>query len=244
MASDAMNPSTLSHSSKTILKIFGIALHAMSPEETLARVQVFFTEPSFHRIATVNPEFLVLARRDPQFRKALQKAELCVVDGVGIMFVSFLKGKKLQRLPGADLLTYILKQAEEGGYTVYLALRKDGLSTYKEVKQALLEKYPCLILVTNLSQASLVLCSYGAPEQEIYLESLRVPYSNIRLAIGVGGSLDYLTGKQKRAPRWLRALGLEWLWRLIHQPKRWKRIWNAVIVFPFLVLFHKIFRRK
>jgi len=57
--------------------------------------------------------------------------------------------------------------------------------------------------------------------------------------MGVGGSFDYLTGKQKRAPRWMRIFGLEWLWRLILQPQRWKRIGNAVVIFPIKILFNK-----
>jgi len=57
--------------------------------------------------------------------------------------------------------------------------------------------------------------------------------------MGVGGSFDYLTGKVKRAPQFIRAIGFEWFWRLLLQPNRWKRIWNAVIVFPIKVIFNK-----
>jgi glutamyl-tRNA synthetase len=78
---------------------------------------------------------------------------------------------------------------------------------------------------------SIVLCNFGAPEQELFLMKLKDNSGDIRFAMGVGGSFDYLTGKQKRAPKWLRVIGLEWLWRLILQPKRFKRIWNATVVF-------------
>ena len=218
------------------MELFGIPIRLASRDEILARVRSFLSEPGFHRIATVNPEFLVLADRNPGFKLALLSADLCVADGVGIVLAGWLHGEKVTRFPGADLIEHILKFAEQDHRSVYLALRKDGLSSYKAVKQALLEKFPQLFLVTDLSQAAVVLCSYGAPEQEIYLESLRLPYPAIRLVMGVGGSLDYLTGKQKRAPKLFRALGLEWLWRLILQPKRYQRISTAVVTFPFLVL--------
>lgn len=58
--------------------------------------------------------------------------------------------------------------------------------------------------------------------------------------MGVGGSFDYLTGKQRRAPRWMQVIGLEWLWRLILQPRRFRRIWNAVIVFPMKMILGKV----
>lgn len=218
------------------MKLLSVPIESMTRNEVLDRVRSFLTESKFHRIATVNPEFLVLADKNPQFRRALQTAELRVVDGVGIVLVAFLIGQKLKRFPGADLLSHILRFAEENGHAVYFAVRKDGLSSYKEIRQALLEKFPQLLLVTTPSQAVVVLCSFGAPEQEVYLESLRLPYPNIRLAIGVGGSLDYFTGKQKRAPLLWRTLGLEWLWRLLHQPKRFRRIFIAITIFPYRFL--------
>jgi N-acetylglucosaminyldiphosphoundecaprenol N-acetyl-beta-D-mannosaminyltransferase len=83
----------------------------------------------------------------------------------------------------------------------------------------------------------LILCNFGAPYQEIFLNSLK--NDTIGIAMGVGGSFDFITGKVKRAPKFMRQIGLEWLWRLIKQPNRWKRIWNAVIVFPIKIILDK-----
>lgn len=218
------------------MQIFGVTISQDSRQDILVQVDYFFSQPQFHRIATVNPEFLVLTTKDSQFKRALLSADLCVADGIGIVLVGQFLRKKVTRFPGADLMKYVLTVAEQKRTTVYLALRKDGLSTYKETKKALLEQFPELLLTTNLSHAEVVLCSYGAPEQEIYLESLRAAYPHIRLAMGVGGSFDYLTGKQRRAPQFLRVLGLEWLWRLILQPKRFKRICTAIVIFPLKAL--------
>jgi N-acetylglucosaminyldiphosphoundecaprenol N-acetyl-beta-D-mannosaminyltransferase len=93
---------------------------------------------------------------------------------------------------------------------------------------------------SHISQYNIILVNFGAPEQEQFIYSLKgQENAKIKLAIGVGGSFDFLTGKVKRAPAWMRSIGLEWLFRLIQQPNRWKRIWNAVVIFPIKVLFSK-----
>ncbi len=232
------------------MQLLGINVSQHSRQEILALVKVFLTEAKFHRIATVNPEFLVMAGHDEAFKQSLLLADLCIADGTGIVLAGLLKGKNVTRFPGADLLHEILTIAERDGHPIFLAIKKDGLSSYQEIRQSLLERYPKLsvagveVIMTEpwehyqLKAISykLVLCNFGAPAQELFLQSLRVNPGNIRLAMGVGGSFDFLTGKQKRAPLWLRTLGLEWLWRFILQPKRFIRIWNAVVVFPLKVL--------
>lgn len=231
------------------MKLLGVSLSEGSREEILAQVRVFLTEPKFHRIATVNPEFLVLADTDQVFKNSLLAADLCVADGFGIVLAGLLRGNKMTRFPGVDLLHEVLAIAERDGHAVYLAIKTDGLSSHEEIRVALLKKYPRLTLHgVNIftsealnprfknQDSRIILCNFGAPEQELFLESIRNNPGDVRLAIGVGGALDFLTGKQKRAPHCLRNIGLEWLWRLILQPKRWKRIWNAVIVFPMKVL--------
>jgi len=86
----------------------------------------------------------------------------------------------------------------------------------------------------------IVFANFGAPYQEKFLNSLKsAKNSKMRLVMGVGGSFDYLTGKIRRAPVFTRKIGLEWLWRLIQQPRRIKRIWNAVIIFPIKIIFQK-----
>ena len=234
------------------MKLLGVPISQLSQEEILAQVKVFLAEPKFHRIATVNPEFLVLADTDQVFKNSLLAADLCVADGFGIVLAGLLRGKKITRFPGVDLFHEVLTIAERDGHSVFLVINKDGLSSYEEIRLALLKKYPRLLIhgidvsvnedldsKFEIRDSKIILCNFGAPEQELSLESLRSTPGNIRLAMGVGGSFDFLTSKQKRAPQCLRTIGLEWLWRLILQPKRWKRIWNAVIVFPVKVLFCK-----
>lgn len=242
------------------MHILNVPIDTLTRAEILARVEDFLEEPRFHRIATVNPEFLLLAEKNKVFRTALLEADLRIADGFGIVLAGLLRGKYIRRFPGADLMDAILHIADHKKLSIYLAVRADGLSTFDEIRSAILGKYPHLIIDgTDIDSSNwksetsgqyskkifqlpvtgyqLLFCNFGAPEQELFLESLRSDPGDIRLALGVGGSLDYLTGRQKRAPQWLRTIGLEWLWRLILQPKRLKRIWNAVCVFPFRIIF-------
>lgn len=89
------------------------------------------------------------------------------------------------------------------------------------------------------SKKWIVFCNFGIPEQDKFIASLRKFNGKICLGMGVGGSFDFLTGKVKRAPKWMRRLGFEWIYRLIQQPNRWKRMFRAVIIFPIRVIFNK-----
>jgi N-acetylglucosaminyldiphosphoundecaprenol N-acetyl-beta-D-mannosaminyltransferase len=115
--------------------------------------------------------------------------------------------------------------AEDGGKLL-------GNNNELENNQAILDRI-------NNSGANILLVAFGQIKQEMWLAENLPKLPNIKIAIGVGGTFDYLSGRAKRPPQWLRNLGLEWLYRLIKEPKRWKRIWNATAVFSWLV-----FRKK
>lgn len=234
------------------IPILGVPISLDSKAKVLEKIGNFLREDRFHRIATVNPEFLVLASRDSCFRDNLLSADLRLADGFGMVLAGLLQGEEVSRFPGADLLLDILSLAEKDEYSVFLAIRQDGLSSYEEIQSALLKKYPKLFVIgtdnelgsienwkLKIGNSAIVFCNYGAPMQELFLARLQEAGIKSRLAMGVGGAFDYLTGKQKRAPHWLRVLGLEWLWRFIQQPSRFRRIWNAVVAFPYKVLFKK-----
>lgn len=231
---------------------FGVPVEALSRRDIFFRVRTSLRKHSFLRIATVGPEFLLRAREDERFKQNLLRADLRVADGFGITFAGWIYGKHIPRFPGADLLHEILKEAEKRNLSIFLAIRKDGLSSFDEIRTALLKKYPRLkvtgeefVLPVNNQQltinGSIVFCNFGAPDQEYFLESLRGRSESVRLVMGVGGAFDFLTGKLPRAPRVFRVIGLEWLWRLFLQPSRWKRIWRAVVVFPIAVIQEKFF---
>ena len=220
------------------MNILGVDVQAITEEAILRETLEVFQVKKNLRIATVNPEYLLAEQGNAQFRESLQNADIRTVDGVGIQWVAWCRGVRLPRVTGADLLVALLALAESHSIPVVIYNKKESLSSETDIERALHQHYPKLLVTYNTKPLtySLILCTYGAPEQELFLDTLETA----GIKIGIGGALDYLTGKQKRAPRVLRGLGLEWLWRLILQPKRLGRIWNAVIVFPICVLFATI----
>jgi len=160
-----------------------------------------------------------------------------------------LKNKKIgQRLAGADLAEFILKKAKELNLRIGLAVNKNGLSSQEEIESYLKDQAVKNVALfsqekkfflqsqnfpASFLQSEILLVGLGAPEQERFIfEALqRKLFPNLKLAIGVGGTFDFWTGKQRRAPLLLRKIGLEWLWRLFCQPNRFLRIWRATGVF-------------
>ena len=232
------------------MNISGVRIDNLSKKEILEKIESFLGDGRFHQIATINPEFILEAQRDAEFKNILNNSDLNVADGVGIYFAFLRFGKLLKaRIAGADLMHEILKMADKNKLPVFLAVNKNGLSLYEEIKNVLSLKYPNIqffgenINLQNINYElktknyELFLCNFGAPYQEKFINSLKNDI--LWVAMGVGGSFDYVTGKTKRAPKIMRIFGLEWLWRLILQPKRIKRIINAVIIFPIKVILNK-----
>lgn len=232
------------------MDILGVRVDNLTKKEILEKIGSFFSEEKFHQIATVNPEFILEAKRNKASREILNSCDLNIADGFGISCAFLRFGEKLKaRVPGADLVHEILRTANEKNLGIFLAINKDGLSTFQEIKDVILEKYPNITvfgkdLDKNDSSCSMfhapcsvLFCNFGHPYQEAFIN--RQKCGNIRLAAGVGGTFDYMTGKVKRAPVFMRRLGLEWLFRLIQQPKRIGRIWKAVVIFPISVILNK-----
>lgn len=236
------------------MEILGVRVDNLSKDEILEKIEEFLDEEKFHQIVTVNPEFILEAQKNTEFRQILHRSDLNIADGIGIKY-AFLRYRSLlkARFSGADLILDILKMAENKKLGVFLAINKDGLSSFEEIKVALLKTFPNLLILgedidptkTNYklqtTNHELLLCNFGAPSQEMFINSQK--NATIRIAIGVGGSFDFLTGKVKRAPLWMRKIGLEWLWRIAVQPQnklmRLRRIFNAVAIFSIKVLLDR-----
>jgi len=232
------------------MDILGVRIDNFTKKEILEKIVSFLDEEKFRQIATVNPEFILEAQKNQASRKILNSCDLNIADGFGIS-CAFLRHRKVlkTRIPGADLVHEILRIAEQKKLGVFLAINEDGLSKFQEIKDVILEKYPNIaVFGADLDKndteyklpddnCRILLCNFGHPQQEAFIN--RQKCDNIRLATGVGGTFDYMTGKVKRAPVFMRRLGLEWLFRLIQQPKRIGRIWKAVVVFPIKVMMKK-----
>jgi N-acetylglucosaminyldiphosphoundecaprenol N-acetyl-beta-D-mannosaminyltransferase len=234
------------------MNILGVKVDNLSKEEIVGKISGFLSENKFHQIATVNQEFILTAQKDNEFRNILNNCDLNIADSIGIKFAFWRFGEKLKRrMAGVDLMQEILKIANEKKLKIYLAANSGGLSGWEETRDAIKRKYPELEIkgenischswldqesrgISNQVQdgkdADIIFANFGAPYQEKFLNLIKS--DKIKLAVGVGGSFDYLTGQLKRAPKWMQFFGVEWFWRLLLQPKRIKRIWNAAVVFP------------
>lgn len=235
-------------------KILGVRIDNLTKKEILEKVEYFILEKNFHQIATVNPEFILEAQKNLAFKIILENCALNVADGFGVRCAFWRFGEHLKsRMTGADLCLEILKIANKQDLSIFLAINKSGLSRFEEIKKAILKIYPTLKIdganldknILNQSlrvDCSVLFCNFGAPHQEVFIDSQKD--ARIRLAMGVGGSFDFLTKKIKRAPIFMRKVGLEWLWRVAQvqtwefRKKRLRRIWKAVIVFPLQVIFN------
>jgi N-acetylglucosaminyldiphosphoundecaprenol N-acetyl-beta-D-mannosaminyltransferase len=221
-------------------------------------------------ISTPNPEMLVAAKSDTSFRKILNSSDMALPDGVGLLWAtnhSRVHGSphKLTRLPGREVMVELFKEADKSKWRVFLlgaseAVNKKALD--KARKQfggarfdgdaslvvdrngdidakvsASLEKD--IVDKINKYKPDLLFVAFGAPKQEKW-----VARNFQRLKVGgvmvVGGSLDYYVGARRPVPRLLSRLGLEWVWRMVHERGHYKRVWRAVVVFPWLVLRERL----
>lgn len=236
----------------------GVSICNTTLKQTKLLIAQFLRSNQFHQITTVNPDFVMIARQNEVFRDTLNSSDLAIADGIGIHLPALLQKTFLHgRIPGADLTEYILDHARQLHLSVCIVARNDGLSTADEIKRAILAKFPKLMVTgydvdihssESLSwtldniQSDIVLANFGAPLQDTFLARLRAwPQARTRLAMGVGGTFDFMTGKQKRAPSLIRKIGLEWLWRLILRPRqRLKRTFNYVVIYSLLCLSRPI----
>lgn len=193
-----------------------------------------------HHVCTTNPEFIMIAQRDPHFRYILQRADLCIPDGVGLLWAARRMGHPLpQRVTGSDGVPKIAARAAEAGWRLFLLGAGAGVAA--RAAQALITRHPNLLIAgvyegspapeeeddivarVNASGADIVLVAYGAPQQDKWI-ARNLPRLKAKMAIGVGGAFDFIAGEVPRAPVWMREMGLEWLFRLIKQPWRWRRM--------------------
>lgn len=228
-----------------------IALEALTADEVQARLLEFLRSKTPHHLITVNPEYLVEAHRNTQFRSVLKAADMALIDGGGIVFMALLRGLKVslrQRMTGVALTEMLLKMATAHDKRILIVLPTDSLTNNAKLHDALRSRYPSLhaSILTEPDAAAcaaerpdILLCAYGSPRQDLWLAETVKKIPGLSIAAGVGGTFDFISGTMRRAPRLLRHLGLEWFWRLIQEPRRrFPRIFRAVIVFPLLALRH------
>ncbi|HXD82721.1 MAG TPA: WecB/TagA/CpsF family glycosyltransferase [Candidatus Acidoferrum sp.] len=206
---------------------------------TLDRIAQLVGGGGSHLVATVNPEFIMRARRDPEFARVLESADLCLADGTGVVWAARRQGCSLAApVTGTDLVPPLAALCAKRGFRLFLLGADPGVADDLAVR--LRVEHPELAVAAHAGspdpsadeatlslirahRAQLVLVAFGAPKQELWIDRLK-DRAGVAVGIGVGGAFDYLTGRVPRAPLWMRRAGLEWLFRLVRQPWRIRRM--------------------
>jgi N-acetylglucosaminyldiphosphoundecaprenol N-acetyl-beta-D-mannosaminyltransferase len=236
------------------IEILGIKVSKVTKAEVLGKIKGYLTGTEQRLVVTPNPEIILEASRDEELFFILNKADLALPDGFGLKLAAWLEGERLERITGADISQELLAWSEKEAVPVGFIIWKKGLSSKEDLEKALRNKYPSLKFSIEAADRNpcfvpgkdflatspkIVFVALGCPWQEKVAYHALPKMPSVRVALGVGGTPDFITGRLKRAPGLFRGLGLEWLWRLIRQPKRIGRISNAVIAFPI-----SLFKRK
>ena len=212
-------------------KLLDVNFSVASQNEVLEYIlEKIYSEAEKFYIVTPNPEILVIASKDKEYKKVLNFADLALPDGIGIILASKFLGISLRgRIPGVDLVENLCREVSVRPITVSFVGGRPGIA--ERTAECLKKIYPSLKVkfsgqeITNFDKlrgTDILFVAFGSPKQEFWIaENLKkLP---VKVAIGVGGSFDMISGEVKRAPIFVRKLGLEWAYRLIKQPWRAKR---------------------
>jgi N-acetylglucosaminyldiphosphoundecaprenol N-acetyl-beta-D-mannosaminyltransferase len=236
--------------------ILGVTIDNITEEEAAQKTKKLIEESNktCKIIVAPNVEFIMQAQKDKEFYDILKNAELATPDSIGVMIAGKLqKNRFKQRIPGQAYFRKILETAEKEGWTVYLLGGKDDIPL--KAKENVEKIYPNLKIVgyhegfferdseeevinqINELKPNVLFVAMGAPKQEKWIDKHKNELK-VDVAAGQGGTFDYEAGNIKRAPRWIQKIGMEWLWRLILQPSRIKRMY-VLPIYLLKIIFTK-----
>ena len=244
----------------TIVDVLGVRVDDVTYNEALARCVAFIRSGAARYVVTPNPEFVILARHDAAFRDILNRADLSIPDGGGLLLAARLFGQPLREpVRGTDLCYGLLELAPANGWRVFLLGAAPGVAAAAGV--ALGRRYPGLVVagtfagdgsargdgatraaVQRAGRCDLLLVAYGAGKQERWIDR-NLGQVDAGLAVGVGGVLDFMSGRVRRAPEIVRRAGMDWLFRLLVQPRRITRQGRTIPAFLGLTLLEAARRR-
>ena len=220
-------------------RVLGVRVDCLDMSAALDRIEQFVEDGGHHQVATVNPEFVMSAQKDPEFSKVLELADLCLADGTGVVWAARRQGCELGGpVPGVDLIPPLAALCARRGFRLFLLGAAPGVAA--ELAARLRTEHAGLEVAAHSGspehssdeetlrlihehRAQVLLVAFGAPKQDLWIARLR-DRLGVSVAMGVGGAFDYLTGRVPRAPVWMRGAGLEWLHRLANQPWRIRRM--------------------
>jgi N-acetylglucosaminyldiphosphoundecaprenol N-acetyl-beta-D-mannosaminyltransferase len=222
------------------IDIHGVMIDNVTMEEALDKVLSMLEGQTPQKIFTPNSEIIMQATRDPELRDILNSAELIVPDGAGVILASrIMKNELKEKVSGIDLVRQIFANTKKRPASFFILGGKPGVAEKASVNivydypKAKIKGYrngyfdesevPEIIKQINESRAEILLVGLGAPKQEKWIHRYANEL-NCKILMGIGGSIDVFAGTAKLAPEFMRRAGLEWLYRLIKEPKRAKRM--------------------
>lgn len=221
------------------VKLFGVKFHKGDEDVLFKRFLYLLNRSRYAMIFTPNPEIVMMAQKDLEYKDILAEGDLVIPDGIGIILAS--KVKKLgldKRMPGIEMMESILKYCNNAKKSIYLLGSNE--ENIEKAAENIQNSYPNIIISgyhhgyfdpseelkiidkINEVKPDILFVAMGAPKQEKWMYTHR-KILNAKVAMGVGGSLDVWAGVVKRAPKFFRKIGLEWFYRMLSHPSRWKR---------------------
>lgn len=214
--------------------MLGVGFDDVTVEEAAQRGMALLREGGFRYVVTPNPELVMAAEKDPAFRQVLNSAHLVLPDGVGVVKAAGLLGRPLKgRCPGIDFAAALMERMAQTGDRLFLLGAKPGVA--ERAAENLRARYPGLAVCgahdgyftedapvveeVKAAGADVLFVCLGFPRQEFWMAQHGAA-CGVKLAVGLGGSLDVFAGTVERAPEQWRRVGLEWLYRLWKEPKR------------------------
>jgi N-acetylglucosaminyldiphosphoundecaprenol N-acetyl-beta-D-mannosaminyltransferase len=235
--------------------LFGVPFHSVTLDESLAWIAARAKSGRSCQIVTTNLDFILQAWRDPEMHRIHYEADLVVADGwPPVVFSKYFGPKLKERVAGSDIVPRLAPVARDHGLSIYALGGKPGVA--QEAMRILQERSPGLRvagcgsppLATLLdmdhaairreiagARPDILFVAFGAPKQDKWIR-MNASRIGVPVSLGIGGSLDFIAGAQKRAPRWTQAIGMEWFWRLATQPIRLFRRYSSNLIFLFVML--------
>lgn len=232
--------------------ILGCQVDMLDIEGGIGRIKDLIKKGRPAHIITLNAEIVYQAQTNAELRKIINQADLVTPDGIGIVWGGRQLGHDLkERVTGIDMLIRLCQEAPSEDWKIYLLGSAPGIA--EKAGQQLINDYPGLricgnhhgyfkeedipALINEIKELApqILFVSLGAPKQEQFIRKYMKPLG-VPISIGVGGSLDVIAGQKRRAPGWMIKLNLEWLYRLITEPKRLRR---QLVLPRFIILILK-----
>ncbi len=270
------------------MQILGVRIDEVTKSQALEKAREFLLSGKPHKIFTPNPEMLVDAQKDADFKTVLNNSDLNLCDGFGLWLATSVIARSeeratrqskssITRITGADFMIDLCALSERKGKSIYLLGSGSG-EVVKKTALVLQEKFPCLrivgfdkghviryLLSENSKQIAdsryqdanenvlydiiikapdILFVAFGHGKQEKWIAQNLRDLPSVKIAMGVGGAFDFISGHVKRAPKFMRQVGLEWVWRLVREPKRIGRIRKATLSFSWALLRSLNFKKQ